>query len=62
MRINPRLAVVLFIVLFAGGVKTSMGATQFALQPGQKIPIFELKDQAGKVRLLTLSKDRMVCC
>jgi peroxiredoxin len=48
MRFNPRVVVVLFITLFVGSVKTSMGATQVALQPGQRIPTFELKDQAGK--------------
>jgi peroxiredoxin len=48
MRLNPRFAFVLFVVLFAGSVKTSTAATQVALQPGQKIPTFELKDQAGK--------------
>lgn len=48
MRFNPRFAVVLFIALFACGAKPSMGATQVALQPGERIPMFALKDQAGK--------------
>jgi peroxiredoxin len=48
MRFIRRFGIVLFIVLFVGSAKTSMGATQVALQPGQRIPAFELKDQAGK--------------
>src|ERR1700733_12318936 len=59
MRLNLNSAARIFaplIFLLSFGAKVSLGQAETALQPGAKIPNFELKDQSGKPQIFSSLK------